>query len=461
MWHKSVCVALVALATGYVFLLDPDLPDSVLEYVSASFLYQLPVSPESSMAAAWDSLIIQPAKQWSRVAVGVNACVDVILSGVKLFQALGLDSGDGRDHSVLHSMADLKEAFAHYMGKGALYVGGNAALIGQKIAMNPDLKVMLCGPIGPKLHELLDENVIVPPESMQELDEFHLILEYRAGEEWGPLRAPNANRFIFSHDLSNGAMNMLEVFVSSLEEFQPDLVVLSGLHMIEGQNKEVRQKRLLEAVAAISDIPTDVPVHLELASMTDPDLMSEIIHQVFPLVDSIGLNEQELLFLTQAATGPHASLTSWNGIPDVGVVSDILFWILKEHGRTPTKASDMTRIHFHTLAYHILATVDGYWANQVAAVAAGARVAGTQACATETIDTSRVFLKAPREFATSRIGESSTVSLNPSEPVSEWHRDGISFHYTPVLVCRDPLRTVGLGDAISAEGLLYSEFSSQ
>lgn len=490
MWHKSVCVALVALATGYVFLLDPDLPDSVLEYVSASFSYQLRgdlVSPENSMAAAWDSIIVQPAKQWSRVAVGVNACVDVILSGVKLLQALGLDSGDGQDHSVLHSKADLKEAFAHFMGKGAaaerffsdaeafhhiaqvaseypgaqLYVGGNAALIGQKIAMNPDLKVLLCGPIGPKLHELLDENIIVPPESMQEWDEFHLILEYQAGEEWGRLRAPNANRFIFSHDLSNGAMNMLEVFVSSLEDFQPDLVVLSGLHMIEGQNKEMRQKRLLEAVAAISDIPTDVPVHLELASMTDPDLMSEIIHQVFPIVDSIGLNEQELLFLTQAAAGPHASLASWTGIPDVGVVSDILFWILKEHGRTPKKASDLTRIHFHTLAYHVVATVDGYWANQVAAVAAGARVAGTQACATETIDTSRVFLKAPREFATSRIGESSIVSLNPSKPVSEWHRDGISFHYTPVLVCRDPLRTVGLGDAISAEGLLYSEFSSQ
>ncbi|XP_077173625.1 ADP-dependent glucokinase isoform X2 [Paroedura picta] len=490
MWQKSVCVALVALATGYVFLLDPDLPDSVLEYISASFLYQLPgdlVSPESSMAAAWDSLIIQPAKQWSRVAVGVNACVDVILSGVKLLQALGLDSGAGRDHSVLHSVTDLKEAFAHFMGKGAaaerffsegesfqhiaqvaseypgaqLYVGGNAALIGQKIAMHPDLKVLLCGPIGPKLHELLDENIIVPPESMQELDEFHLILEYQAGEEWGQLRAPNANRFIFSHDLSNGAMNMLEVFVSSLEEFQPDLVVLSGLHMIEGQNKEVRQKRLLEAVAAISDIPTDVPVHLELASMTDPDLMSEIIHQVFPLVDSIGLNEQELLFLTQAAAGPHASLSSWDGIPDVGAVSDILFWILKEHGRTPEKASDLTRIHFHTLAYHILATVDSYWGNQAAAVAAGARVAGTQACATETIDTSRVFLKAPREFATFRIGQSTVIALNPSEPVSEWHRDGISFHYTPVLVCRDPLRTVGLGDAISAEGLLYSEFSSQ
>lgn len=69
------------------------------------------------------------------------------------------------------------------------------------------------------------------------------------GEEWGQLKAPHANRFIFSHDLSNGAMNMLEVFVSSLEEFQPDLVVLSGLHMMEGQSKELQRKRLLEVIA--------------------------------------------------------------------------------------------------------------------------------------------------------------------------------------------------------------------
>lgn len=69
------------------------------------------------------------------------------------------------------------------------------------------------------------------------------------GEEWGQLKAPHANRFIFSHDLSNGAMSMLEVFVSSLEEFQPDLVVLSGLHMMEGQSKEFQRKRLLEVIA--------------------------------------------------------------------------------------------------------------------------------------------------------------------------------------------------------------------
>ncbi|GAB1294299.1 ADP-dependent glucokinase [Apodemus speciosus] len=548
LWRGSVCAGFLALAVGCVFLLEPELPGTALRSLWSSLrlgpapVPPGPLSPEGRLAAAWDALIVQPARRWRRVAVGVNACVDVVISGVKLLQALGLSPGIGKDHAVLHKTSDLGEAFVHFMGKGAAaerffsdketfhdiaqaasefpgaqhYVGGNAALIGQRFAANTDLKVLLCGPIGPKLHELLDDNVFVPPESLQEEDEFHLILEYLAaciGEEWGPFKAPHANRFIFSHDLSNGAMNMLEVFVSSLEEFQPDLVVLSGLHMMEGQSKELQRKRLLESpytleptaqfrsqeqeatmsvqdssvssdsvtlgaphrvesvywdkqllatevVNSISDIPTGIPIHLELASMTNRELMSSIVHQVFPAVTSLGLNEQELLFLSQSASGPHASLSSWDGVPDVGMVSDILFWILKEHGRSKDRSSDLTRIHFHTLVYHILATVDGHWANQLAAVAAGARVAGTQACATETIDTNRVSLRAPQEFMTSHLEAGSRIVLNPNKPVVEWHREGITFHFTPVLVCKDPIRTVGLGDAISAEGLFYSEAHS-
>ncbi|KAL2790796.1 ADP-dependent glucokinase isoform 7 precursor [Daubentonia madagascariensis] len=348
LWRGSAYAGFLALAVGCVFLLEPELPASALRSLWSSLKLGPaspgPVSPEGRLADAWDALIVQPVRRWRRVAVGVNACVDVVLSGVKLLQALGLSPGNGKDHTVLHSRNDLEEAFIHFMGKGAAaerffsdketfhdiaqvasefpeaqhYVGGNAALIGQKFAANADLKV-------------------------------------------------------------------------------------------------------------------------------------------FPAVTSLGLNEQELLFLTQSASGPHSSVSSWNGVPDVGMVSDILFWILKEHGRSKGRASDLTRIHFHTLVYHILATVDGYWANQLAAVAAGARVAGTQACATETIDASRVSLRAPQMFMTSYSEAGSRIVLNPNEPVVEWHREGISFHFTPVLVCKDPIRTVGLGDAISAEGLFYSE----
>lgn len=49
----------------------------------------------------------------------MNACVDVVVSGVGLLQALAVDPGAGLDHEVLHSKEDLKEAFIHYMGRGA------------------------------------------------------------------------------------------------------------------------------------------------------------------------------------------------------------------------------------------------------------------------------------------------------------------------------------------------------
>lgn len=49
----------------------------------------------------------------------VNACIDVVVSGVNLLQALALEPGSGHDHDVLHSREDLKETFIHYMERGA------------------------------------------------------------------------------------------------------------------------------------------------------------------------------------------------------------------------------------------------------------------------------------------------------------------------------------------------------
>ncbi|GCB66603.1 hypothetical protein scyTo_0013595 [Scyliorhinus torazame] len=321
--------------------------------------------------------------------------------------------------------------------------------------------VLLCGPVGPKLHELLDDKIIVPPESLQKVDEFHLILEYQAGDVLGEIKAPQANRFIFSHDVSNGEMNKMEAFIASLEEFQPELIVLSGLHMMEGQGKEERNRRLQEVSVLISEIPNEISVHLELASMTDTTYMNTIVEQVLTIVNSIGLNEQELLFISQAGSGPHSSQEHWDGTPDIGMVSDIIFWLLKEYGRTEMhKDSDLTRVHFHTLTYHILATVDGYWSNQISSVAAGARAAGSQACGTDTIDPTKVILDSPAEFVLSQTDtllKNKKMTLSPTNPVRVWQRENISFYITPVLICVNPIRTVGLGDTISAEGLLYSE----
>ncbi|KAG5273033.1 hypothetical protein AALO_G00146840 [Alosa alosa] len=498
MWKTATVIAVFAVTLGYFYHTHPNLPGQLwyfsLPFPNGSSTLNVEEDNlntptfEQAIASAWEALITAPTHQWKRIAVGVNACVDVVVSGVGLLEALTLDPGRGFDHEVLQSKNDLMEAFLHFMERGAaaerfftdkevflsiaqaaaedpsaqLYVGGNAALMGQKFASYPQLMVLLCGPVGPKLHQLLDDQIVVPPQSLQETDEFHLILEYQAGEQWGMTQAPQANRFIFSHDVANGKMSSMEIFAASIEEFQPELVVLSGLHMMEGMGKNLWRERLKEAVVAISDVRKQIPIHLELASMTDKEYMSSIMQeQVIPIVNSIGLNEQELLFLSQAGRGPHSELKTWDGLPDVGRVSDILLWILKQHGRSdPSSEADLTRIHFHTLSYHILATVDGYWGNQVAAVAAGARVASCQACGIQAIDVQKVILKAPHTFYSSHSEPREQLNISPNQPVTIWHRDNVTFYLTPVLVCKQPLRTVGLGDAISAEGLFYSEMLS-
>ncbi|XP_078388574.1 ADP-dependent glucokinase isoform X2 [Cetorhinus maximus] len=489
MWRTTAAVALVAVVLHLLVCYYPiQAPVDAVQFLS-DYLFRLSVmrAPEEVVAEAWDSLIRAPGSSWTRVAVGVNACVDVVVCGIGLLEALALDPGNKVDHDTLQSREDLKETFSYFMEKGVAaerfftdkevfqkiaqtasqfpgakhFVGGNAALIGQKLSTNPNLSVLLCGPVGPKLHELLGDQIIVPPKSLQEVDEYHLILEYQAGDVLGEIKAPHANRFIFSHDVSNGEMNMMETFIASLEEFEPELIVLSGLHMMDGQGKEERNKRLQEVSVLISEIPNEISVHLELASMTDTTYMNTIVEQVLTIVNSIGLNEQELLFISQAASGPHSSQGHWDGAPDIGMVSDIIFWLLKEYGRTDSrKDSDLTRVHFHTLAYHILATVDGYWNNQISSVAAGARVAGSQACGTDTIDPTKVVLNSPMEFVlsqTDKLLKNKKMTLSPTNPVRVWQRENISFFITPVLICVNPVRTVGLGDTISAEGLLYSE----
>lgn len=58
----------------------------------------------------------EPGKKYLTLEMG---CVRKARERVKLLQALGLNPGDGEDHSILHSKNDLKEAFVHFMGKGA------------------------------------------------------------------------------------------------------------------------------------------------------------------------------------------------------------------------------------------------------------------------------------------------------------------------------------------------------
>jgi ADP-dependent glucokinase len=101
------------------------------------------------------------------------------------------------------------------------------------------------GPIGPKLRELLNSNIIISNSTLIDQDEVHVIMEYNAGEavimpDGQVVSTPNANRFIVTHDIYNSKMEMLDEFFASVSANEPDIVILSGLHLLESQQESIR-----------------------------------------------------------------------------------------------------------------------------------------------------------------------------------------------------------------------------
>jgi len=71
----------------------------------------------------------------------------------------------------------------------------------------------------------------------------------------------------------------LESFHQALASYQPSLLVVSGLHLLEGQSAQFRANRLRSIAAVLKDIhqvPKQTLVHLELASMGDLSFVKEV-----------------------------------------------------------------------------------------------------------------------------------------------------------------------------------------
>ena len=322
------------------------------------------------------------------------------------------------------------------------------------------LQVMLIGPIGPKLRSLLDKRIATPTFTTDSQDEIHMILEYSKGQRWGEVTAPCANRVIFSHDISNAKLVALESFQDSLEQFKPELIILSGAHLLDGQPKTFWEKRLADIAKLLDRIPSNIPVHWELATVGDLHYFYHLSETLFPRIDSLGLNEQELL---SAAKSTNASF-DFDSIPKkpgVEWISDLLHWLVTTY--TKRDDSRLSRVHFHSLAFHIVATpTNGPWHGAQDGLVAGAKVAGLQACNVMSFNPVDFELRMPLNFALSQTDHKlSSIHRYGSDDLSHivhWRREATDYYLSPVLVCREPTKTVGLGDAISSLGLLFTNF---
>lgn len=327
----------------------------------------------------------------------------------------------------------------------------------------------MTGPIGSKLKKYIDKPNIQTNAPLTSREEIHIIMEYSKGEEWGGAQATCANRVIISHDKENSELTSLDEFESSLNSFKPGVVVFTGAHMLDGQPEELWKQKIVDIVHVLKKIPRKTVVHFELATIGNLQFMSHLVENILPHVDSLGLNEQELLSIAKShqADFNFTEIGPKPFIPDSG---DMLYWLFEKYSAMNFNNSRLSRIHFHSLTYHILVTPKDrlkgtLWENSLNAVLEGSKIASIQACQTDAIKSSLHELQVPKKFRLSNNDESlqkSVIEDHSENGYVSWLRDKtwrIEFNMSPVFVCKKPLKTVGLGDAISAAGLLTSEFS--
>ena len=103
-------------------------------------------------------------------------------------------------------------------------------------------------------------------------------MQYSKNEQWGGITTPVATRFITSYDESNAKLTSLDTYFATVSSFSPDLVLFSGLHLMEREEQGFLLQKLAEVRRGFDGIT--VPVHLELASMANPRCVKDILNQV-------------------------------------------------------------------------------------------------------------------------------------------------------------------------------------
>jgi ADP-dependent glucokinase len=437
------------------------------------------------------ALSAKPRAANTRLALGYNANLDAVANATALLNALltrrrvDVAAIAPRDFARIETDAQLFACFAHFFALGAaaerhveaslfkavvdaaledastaLSPGGNAALMANAAARAGAHSVLLGGPVGARLRPLLHSGIAtVVSDVAGAEDQVHLILEYRVGDRFGDAVATRANRFILHSDNVNGRIDGLEAFHAAAESrFTPHVIVAAGLHLLQEQPREFRSARVLAVRQHLDLVPHAVRTHLEFASIGERAFTAEVARSLLASVDSLGFNEQELGDL-YAALGGHLWPAERFAKAPVDIVVPALVFLfelsdgLRAEARAEgrTNARRLSRIHFHYLHYHIVAVRESEWDGGREAVAAGSLAVTMAACAFkdfDSFDTTKVLL---RDEGDARV-ESTRTELETGGAV--W------LHTAPVLVCRQPRHTVGLGDVVSATALTTMQFSA-
>lgn len=248
-------------------------------------------------------------------------------------------------------------------------IGGQAGIIANLYNKLGLKHVLLSLPILNKtLISLLDPNILTILKNrssysinlistiniFEEQPIFHYVFEFVRGTYLvgkHKIDCPRDNRFILSYDEINTQLKFNQGFIDYCDEFLLDysLAIISGFHLINIKRDSsqsfydvIRPVEIMLKKWKITN--PSICLHLEIASTKNIKLRQCIVETLFPLVDSIGLNEQELMSFIEILN-PELSNQLRNDLNSI-IVFKAINEIFQRYSHL--------RIHFHYLGYFLI-----------------------------------------------------------------------------------------------------------
>merc|ERR1719158_1765272 len=392
-------------------------------------------------------------------SVGYAACEDISVPATDFFPLLlkraEIRDVEPRHHVFLTSLRTVVESFLFSFQHGSnaelrvdpdiyrevvliarsasthrIYPGGNALCIAHRIAKEVRAhKVHLGAVVNEALRDKLNRRNI----SVSEVDsmDVHIAIEYKTNDIIAGISAPRMNRYYMNADIHNAELTTAPAVHKAMKS--TDFFVISGLQLLKSPDhphlslvaEHLKQHR--------------GGSHFESGSYEDKKLFAAIWNKgIFLNTRSLGVNEQELALLDymMRTNDPDSAETVVDSSPDADWVLRLVLQVLRS-------TTTLSRIHMHALGFQVLCYDSSQWSHGRDAVAAASLVASELACG-----------DALREHTWDSFRDLSELEMETIPGTGLRCLEGeLECCVAPVLVCKVPVRTAGLGDNISGAGL--------
>lgn len=360
-------------------------------------------------------------------------------------------------------------------------IGGQAGIIANlysRLGLKP---VLLSLPVQTvELTNLLHQNIltVLKDDSGYSVDKIsnikntvgkpisHYVFEFAKGTyDVGKhtIECKRDNRFILSYDEINTQLRFNEGFVDYCDNFisEYSLAIVSGFHLIHQKlNSFSSFYDIIEPVEKMfkkwKNLNPSLCLHLEIASTKDKELRKTIINNLFPVVDSIGLNEQELTSFIEVINPEIAQQMQES--KDSVLVFKALYMILENYPNL--------RIHFHYFGYFLILsapieqemTLIRKQGLLLSSLIAAIKATGTEITSLNQIQ--NVSLNITEEGLKS-LEHLHEYLINQYPTDDNLYVNGFfnspffSLVGIPTIIVKNPKTTVGLGDHISSISIIY------